>query len=634
MARDFYLRAMVSISRTTVQTNTRRRRPQKIRVPTEGSHHLPRPRILPGRVLHHRVRTDPPHLRPTPDMAHDRIKRALEAVLNELGAPDSVINLERPRDPSHGDLATNVALTLAKPLSRSPRQIAEEIAEKIDLRVADVDSVEVAGPGFLNFRLGSSAVTSVLDEILRRDEEWGRSELGDGRAVMVEFVSANPTGPLHVGHGRQAALGDAIACLLEWTGWDVHREYYYNDAGRQIDQLTASVRARYRQALGVDEAVPDDGYQGEYVKDVAKVFLRDWGERYLDDNSREAGDAIRAHAVQMLRDEQDLDLSDFGVRFDQYFLESSLYGEGLVDETIQALRDTGLVFQREGATWLMTSQFGDQKDRVMVRGNGQPTYFLPDVAYHMTKWKRGFKRVINVQGADHHGTVDRVRAGLQALGLPGGYPEYVVHQMVRVTQDGQEVKFSKRAGSGLTLRELYEQVGVDVARYFFQMRKPEAHLLFDLDVALDQSDKNPVFKVQYAHARMCSIFRKAAVELSDVKPGEADLSLLNHDLELDLVKQLAEFSNVLERAARDLAPHIVCDYLEQAAAAANSWYHAGNPSRNPELTVLVDDYALRNARLVLARSVQIVLRNGLRLLGIDSPERMVRANENEEGKLN
>lgn len=562
-------------------------------------------------------------------MENDAIKRALGAVLEEMGAPIGTIMLERPRDPSHGDLATNVALMLAKPLSRAPRQIAEEIAERLDLAAAGVDSVEVAGPGFLNFRLASGAVASVIDDILQADEAWGRSDVGKGQPVMVEFVSANPTGPLHVGHGRQAALGDGVASLLDWTGWDVHREYYYNDAGRQIDQLTFSVRARYRQALGVDEPVPEDGYQGEYVRDVADAFVKEVGDRYRDDASDVANDAIRVHAVKMLREEQDRDLSDFRVRFDEYFLESGLYSGGRVDATIQALRDTGLVYEHEGATWLKTSDFGDQKDRVMVRSNGQPTYFLPDVAYHMTKWERGFQRVINVQGADHHGTVDRVRAGLQALGLPAGYPEYVLHQMVRVVQDGEEVKFSKRAGSGMTLRELYEQVGVDVARYFFQMRKPDAHLLFDLDVALDQSDKNPVFKVQYAHARMCSIFRKAGLEAGDIEDASADLELLTHELELDLVKQLGEFAGVVERAARDSSPHVVCDYLEQTAGAANSWYHAGNPSRNPELTVLAEDDALRGARLALARAVQIVLRNGLTLLGIDAPTRMIREEDQE-----
>jgi len=441
---------------------------------------------------------------------------------------------------------------------------------------------------------------------------------------MVEFVSANPTGPLHLGHGRQAALGDAIASLLQWTGWEVHREYYYNDSGRQMELLALSVRARYRQRLGHDEPLPVDGYRGDYVGEVAEALAAEVGERFLDDDSEAALDEIRRFAVGLLRAEQDRDLSDFRVHFDEYFLESSLYEDGLVDGTVEDLRRTGFVYEKDGATWLRTTEFGDQKDRVMIRGNGQPTYFVPDVAYHKNKWERGFERVINIQGSDHHGTVARVRSGVRALGLPEGYPEYVLHQMVRVERDGQEVKFSKRAGSGVTLRELYEEVGVDVARFFFQMRKPDAQLLFDLDVALDQSDKNPVYKVQYAHARMCSIFAKAEMAPEDMKPGASKLELLGADLERELLKRLGEFPATVERAAAQAAPHVVCDYLEQTAGAANSWYHAGNPTRSPELAVLVDDPALRGARLSLARAVQIVLRNGLTILGITAPPRMVR----------
>jgi len=562
-------------------------------------------------------------------VAHEPIRTALSRVLADMGAPDVDVQLERPRDPSHGDVATNVALTLAKRLGRPPREIAQEIASRLELAAAGVDEVDVAGPGFLNFRLGSGAVASVIRDIVRADADYGRGREGEGLGVMVEFVSANPTGPLHVGHGRQAALGDAIAALLDRTGWKVHREFYYNDSGRQMELLALSVRARYRQALGGDDDVPLEGYQGEYVKDVADALAAEVGDRYLADDSHEALDAVRQHAVRMLRAEQDRDLGDFRVRFDEYFLESSLYDRGLVDQTIQALRDTGLVYDKDDATWLETSRFGDQKDRVMVRGNGQPTYFLPDVAYHRNKWERGYRRVINVQGSDHHGTVDRVRAGLQALGLPAGYPEYVLHQMVRVERDGQEVKFSKRAGSGMTLRELYEQVGVDVARYFFQMRKPDAHLLFDLDVALDQSDKNPVYKVQYAHARMCSIFGKSGLDPEGFETDGSDLSVLTQELERELVQQLGEFPGTVERAARDLSPHVVCDYLEQTAGAANSWYHAGNPTRNPELAVLVDDARLRDARLALARAVQVVLRNGLTLLGIEAPRRMVRTDDEQ-----
>jgi arginyl-tRNA synthetase len=446
---------------------------------------------------------------------------------------------------------------------------------------------------------------------------------------MVEFVSANPTGPLHLGHGRQAALGDAISALLEWTGWVVHREFYYNDTGNQIDLLARSVRARYRELLGEEVEVPEGGYQGEYVRDVAAALLEEAGDRYRSDDSPGALDGMRTFGVQVLREEQDRDLEEFRVHFQQHYLESSLYSEGRVESTLQALEETGLVYERDEALWLRTTDFGDQKDRVMVKRDGTPTYFLPDVAYHLTKWERGFHHAINVQGSDHHSTVTRVRAGLQALGLPEGYPEYVLHQMVTVEREGKEVKFSKRAGSYTTLRELFTEVGVDVARYFFLMRKPEAHLVFDLDVALDQSEKNPVYKIQYAHARMCSIFRKGGLEEGDIRHQGLDLDRLAHPLERELIKELADFPETVERAAATRAPHVLCDFLEQAAGAVNSWYHAGNPSRNPELAVLVEDPGLRGARLALARAVQIVLRNGLRILGITAPTRMDRPEEEQ-----
>jgi arginyl-tRNA synthetase len=556
--------------------------------------------------------------------APDAIRAALGAVLTELGAGAAEIQLERPKDPSHGDLATNVALTLARELRRSPRDIARDIAGRLDLSAAGVEAVEVAGPGFLNFRLSSAAVASALVEALRADRDYGRSDVGRGRRVMVEFVSANPTGPLHLGHGRQAALGDAVASLLEWTGWSVHREFYYNDSGRQMELLAQSVRARYLAHFGREAELPEGGYQGGYVTEVAGELAAEVGDRYVDDDSADALEDIRRFAVRLLRAEQDRDLGDFRVRFDHYYLESSLYERGLVEETTRKLRDTGLVYEKDGATWLRTTEFGDQKDRVMIRSNGLPTYFLPDVAYHLDKWNRGFERVVDVHGADHHGTLDRVRSGLRALGLPEGYPEYVVHQMVRVERDGREVKFSKRAGSYTTLRELYEEVGVDVTRYFFQMRKPDAHLLFDLDVALDQSDKNPVYKIQYAHARMCSIFAKAGVDPERLQAAGAKLDVLVHDLERELVKRLGEFRETVARAAAQSAPHVLCDYLEQTAGATNSWYHSGNPTRNPELAVLVEDPDLRSARLVLARAVRIVLRNGLTILGIEAPRRMDR----------
>jgi arginyl-tRNA synthetase len=557
-------------------------------------------------------------------MPAETLRRELARVLGEMGveAPGEIA-LERPRNPEHGDLATNVAMTLAKPLKRAPRQIAEEIVERLDAQAAGVAGAEVAGAGFINFRLASDYLRTGLARILAEDTGYGRSDAGAAQPVVVEFVSANPTGALHIGHGRQAALGDAISELLEWSGWQVHREFYYNDAGEQINRLARSVWARYQQHLGRDVEFPEDGYHGEYVREIAgEIAARD-GDRWAGDASHAAMEAMRVFAVAELRAEQNRDLDEFRVHFDEFYLESSLYSEGRVEQTIAKLKETGLVYEKDGALWLETTRFGDDKDRVMVKSSGHPTYFLPDVAYHLTKWERGFHRAINVQGADHHGTVARVRAGLRALGLPEGYPEYVLHQMVLVMRGGEEVKFSKRAGSYVTLRDLFDEVGVDVTRYFFLMRRAEAQLTFDLDLALDQSDKNPVYKVQYAHARMSSIFRRAGVAASSIDAAAVDLALLGEPAEQELVKALLRLPELIETAAAQHAPHLVCAYLEELAGTVNSWYHAGN--LRPELRVVGVPEELSRARLVLARAVQIVLRNGLAVLGITAPERMERA---------
>lgn len=556
-------------------------------------------------------------------MPVEQLRREIQRVLRSMGVEGEVeVALERPRNPEHGDFASNVAMTLARPLRRPPRAIAEDLVARLDLGDAGIRSAEVAGPGFINFRLAGDFLREGLATIVRAGDDYGRSGAGGGRPVMVEFVSANPTGPLHIGHGRQAALGDAIAELLAWSGWRVYREFYYNDAGEQIARLTRSVWARYQQRVGNPVQFPEDGYHGTYVSDLAADVAREHGERFRGDDSAEALETMRRFAVQALRDEQNRDLGEFRIRFDNFFLESSLYREGRVEETVERLRRTGLVYEHDGALWLRTTDFGDDKDRVMVKRSGHPTYFLPDVAYHLTKWERGFQRAINVQGADHHGTVARVRAGLRALGLPEGYPEYVLHQMVLVMRGGQEVKFSKRAGDYVTLRELFEEVGVDVTRYFFLMRRADAQLTFDLDLALDHSEKNPVYKVQYAHARLASIFRRAGVTAESIGPDDADLELLRHGSELDLIRLLGRFPEVIESAAERHGPHSVCDYLEGVAGAVNSWYHAGN--LDPELRVVGVEEPLARARQVLARAIQIVLANGLRVLGVTAPDRMER----------
>jgi arginyl-tRNA synthetase len=539
--------------------------------------------------------------------AAERIRAELARIARELGAPADVEPvLERPRDPSFGDWSTNLAMVLARPLRRRPQEIATDIRDRLQGNGAGIQSVEVAGPGFLNFRLKPEAIAAELLDIVHANESYGRSRTGQERPVVIEFVSANPTGPLHVGHGRQAALGDAIATLLEWTGWKVSREFYYNDAGAQIANLALSVQARIYQARGEDRAIPEGGYLGEYIREIAASYTGDPHDLQ----------AIAVHAVSELRKEQDRDLAAFGVCFDTYYLESSLYTDNRVEQTVEALARTGKAYEQEGALWLRTSEFGDDKDRVMRKSDGTYTYFVPDVAYHVTKWERGYTRAINVQGSDHHSTVVRVRAGLQALGrgIPETYPEYVLHQMVTVMRGGEEVKISKRAGNYVTVRDLVDEVGRDAVRYFFLMRKGDSQLEFDVDLARKQSEENPVYYIQMAHARMCGIFRVGGADAQAVKAEEADLPLLVENEERDLIKALSDFPPLIETAAAALEPHRVANYLLDTARLAHLWYHKHH--------VLGQADAVRSARLVLARATRIVLANGLGVLGITAPERM------------
>ena len=538
--------------------------------------------------------------------AADQIRAELIRAARSLGAPDDVDPLlERPRDPSHGDWATNLAMVLARPLKGKPREIAERLRDAMNPETAGVSEIEIAGPGFMNFRLDAGRIASGLREIITANESYGRSNTGAGRVVNVEFVSANPTGPLHVGHGRQAALGDAISTLLEVTGWNVAREFYYNDAGAQIDNLAASVEARLNELRGKPSAIPEGGYHGEYIRELA--------ERYQD---HAGGLSVREFAVRELRKEQDLDLQAFGVRFDHYFLESSLYTDGMVDDTVRLLVASGKTYEHEGALWLRTTEFGDDKDRVMRKSDGTYTYFLPDVAYHVTKWKRGFHRAIDVQGADHHSTVTRVRAGLQALemGMSPEYPEYVLHQMVTVMKHGEEVKISKRAGSYVTVRDLVNEVGRDAVRYFFLMRKSDSQLIFNVDLAASQSEENPVYYIQMAHARMSGIFRVGGIEPDSVSTDNLRFDVLKEPEEQELIKTLLDFPELVESAAQTLEPQRVATYLLETARLAHLWYHKHH--------VLEQEEDVTSARLALARGAQIVLRNGMRILGISSPERM------------
>ena len=541
------------------------------------------------------------------------LRDALREAALAAGAPaDFQPQLERPRDPAFGDWASNAAMLLARHLRRKPLEIAQDLVARLDVARAGVSEAYVAGAGFINFRLAAGAEARGLADVLAAGSTFGRSNEGEQHVVNVEFVSANPTGPLHVGHGRQAAIGDAVSTLLEWTGWQVTREFYYNDAGVQIANLARSVQARVRElTTGVAE-IPEGGYHGEYIREIA----RDYVAAHPGDAAGNDLEAIRAFAVAALRHEQDKDLQAFGVRFDVYYLESSLYTDGKVDETVRLLVDGGHTFEKDGALWLRTTEYGDDKDRVMRKSDGTYTYFLPDVAYHLAKWRRGFARAINVQGADHHSTVTRVRAGLQALGtgIPQGYPEYELHQMVTVMRGGEEVKISKRAGSYVTVRDLIDEVGRDAVRYFLLMRKSDSQLVFDVDVARAQSEENPVYYIQMAHARLCGIFRVGELAPDAITGAGVEWGALVEDDERELVKALLGFPGLVTAAARTLAPHLVATYLLDTARLVHTWYHKHHVLGEPE--------PVRSARLALARAAQVVLANGLAILGISAPERM------------
>jgi len=540
------------------------------------------------------------------------LTRALAKVAPQQ--PGSLISLERPKQAQYGDFSCPAAMQLARSLKRNPRELALELVAALPPSEW-LEHAEVAGNGFINLRVRPAAKQHIVKTVLAEGARYGRADRAGGRPVMVEFVSANPTGPLHVGHGRQAALGDAIGALLESQGWRVTREFYYNDAGAQIRNLGLSVQARIREKLGVPAEFPADGYHGDYVREIA--------ERYLEDHTDgEDLEAVTRFAVAELRREQDLDLQAFGVRFDSYYLESSLYADGRVQKTVQTLVDAGKAFEQEGALWLKTTEYGDDKDRVMRKSDGTYTYFVPDVAYHLTKWERGFTRAINIQGSDHHSTVTRVRAGLQAAsskwdrGVPRDYPDYVLHKMVTVMKGGEEMKISKRAGSYVTLRELIDEAGRDAVRFFLVSRKADTEFVFDVDLARSQSEENPVYYVQMAHARICSVLeqRKELFGGPDPDPAAADLAPLTGARELALLQRLGEYGEILENAAAELAPHQIVFYLRELAGEFHSYYNAER--------ILVPEAPLRSARLALCLAVRQVLRNGLSLLGVSQPEKM------------
>jgi arginyl-tRNA synthetase len=524
--------------------------------------------------------------------------------------PPFTIEVEKPKNPEHGHFAVNSALQLAKRLGKKPREIAEAIVAALPKSALIAGTPDIAGPGFINIRLSQEAETRVVKAIASGSEKFGTSNVGAGQKTLVEFVSANPTGPLHVGHGRAAAIGDTLSRLLASQGFAVTREFYYNDAGAQINNLALSVQFRCRELGGQTATFPEDGYRGEYIIDIAR--------RYREENPADVNadnlDQVRQFAVAALRHEQDLDLKAFEVSFDNYFLESSLYKDGLVEKTVAALSQSGHTFEDGGALWLRTTTFGDDKDRVMRKSDGTYTYFLPDVAYHVTKWQRGFTRAITELGADHHGSLMRVKAGLQAMNMDiaPGYPDYVLHQMITVMRGGEEVKISKRAGSYVTLRDLIDEVGRDATRYFFVMRKSDSQLTFDIDLALSRSEDNPVYYVQYAHARICSVLAQWGGDVASLM--DADLSPLKTPHESELLRALADFPETVTVAAKELAPHIICNYLSDLAAKLHGYYNAEK--------FLVDDESTKRARLALIVATRQVLKNGLALIGVSAPEKM------------
>jgi arginyl-tRNA synthetase len=544
---------------------------------------------------------------------NDAIRAELARVAAVLGAPDAPFVLERPRDTGHGDLATNLAMVVARSRKANPREIARQLIAELRFPEGLVAKSEIAGPGFVNFWLGEDELVSLVRRILAEGDRYGRSVPAERRRINVEFVSANPTGPLHVGHGRGAALGDGIAALLEWTGHDVTREFYINDAGVQIGKLAESLWARIQQQAGRQAELPEGGYHGEYLRDAAAAVLAERGPGFADLPQPEALAQCRAIALAGQRAEQDQLLADFGVRFDVMSSEQAIYDRGLIDRTLELLRTRGLLYEKDEALWLRTTEFGDDQDRVLRKRDGSYTYVLPDIAYHVDKHERGFDHAIDLWGADHHGYIPRMRAALRALGYPDDFFSVEIVQLVKVVRGGEEVKMSKRSGEFVTLRDLMDDVGVDAARYFFLMRRGDSHFTFDVDLARKQTDENPVFYVQMAHARLSGIFRTAGRDPASVT-GDIDLAGLPAPDDLELLKKLGRFPDVVAKAAREREPHRVTGYLEELAALIHGWYHR---------TRTVGEAApVEQARLLLCRATRVVLANGLSLLGLSAPERM------------
>jgi arginyl-tRNA synthetase len=544
----------------------------------------------------------------------DEIKRAVAAagIVEEAQIPEFV--LELPKDKAHGDYATNIAMQLTRIARKNPRQIAEELVGQLDKKTASISKVEIAGPGFINFYMDNSYLTDVIGQAIEAGDNYGRTDTGKGRKVQVEFVSANPTGDLHLGHARGAAFGDALCNVLDMGGYEVSREYYINDAGNQIVNLARSIEARYYQALGQDVEMPEDGYFGQDIIQFGKELAEKDGNKYAQMDDGERFVFFRNWGRDKELEKIKKDLADFRVHFDEWFSETSLYESNSVQNIVEELRSRGYVYDQDGATWLRSTDFGDDKDRVLIKQDGSYTYLTPDIAYHENKFERGFEQLINIWGADHHGYIPRMKAAMQCLGHDPEQLVVLINQMVSLYQGGEKVKMSKRTGKAVTMRDLMEEVGTDATRYFFAMRSQDSHLDFDMDLAVSKSNENPVFYVQYAHARICSIIRQAEEQGVGFDIAKADFGRISSEKEVDLLKQLGAFPEEIANSAEMLAPHRIVRYVHELATMLHSFYNAER--------VITEDEGITHARLALMKAVQITIQNCLKMIGVTAPERM------------
>ncbi|WP_160724221.1 arginine--tRNA ligase [Bacillus sp. USDA818B3_A] len=552
------------------------------------------------------------------EQVQTKLKEEIRAAVLKAGLaaeeqiPDVI--LEIPKEKAHGDYSTNMAMQLARIAKKAPRMIAEALVANFDRTKASIEKIELAGPGFINFYMNNSYLTDLIPTVLQAGGNYGETTVGNGKKVQVEFVSANPTGDLHLGHARGAAVGDSLSNILAKAGYDVSREYYINDAGNQINNLALSVEARYFQALGIEKEMPEDGYQGADIIGIGKALAEEFGDKYANVPDEERFEFFRDYGLKYEMAKLQKDLEDFRVRFDVWYSETSLYKNGKIDDALEALRKSGYIYEQDGATWLRSTDFGDDKDRVLIKQDGSYTYLTPDIAYHKDKFERGFEQLINIWGADHHGYIPRMKAAMQALGYEREALVVEIIQLVHLYKNGEKMKMSKRTGKAVTMRDLVDEVGLDATRYFFAMRSSDTHMDFDLDLAVSESNENPVYYAQYAHARISSILRTGQEQGISVD-SEVDFSLIGSEKEIDLLKKIGEFPAAVGEAALKRVPHRITNYILELASAFHSFYNADKvlDSENPDRT---------KARLALIKSVQITLKNALALIGVSAPEKM------------